>query len=148
MTAIDPTELRVFVYDRILSRGLSPRLAEIATEYGVSAEVARRELASLNIGKTILPDPGSGEIWMAGPFSAMETDYRVESGNGVWWANCAWDALGISMVMKETVRIQTTCGDCGDSITTSCDPNTPPDGAEVVHFLVPARLWYQDIGFT
>lgn len=148
MTAIDPTDLRVFVYDRIVSRGFPPTVAEIASAHRVSPAVAREELGSLNIGKTIVTDSESGEILMAGPFAAAQTDYRVESRSGVWWANCAWDALGISMIINEQVRIHTECRDCGESLEAGCAPDLPPDSDSVVHFLLPADRWYEDIRFT
>jgi hypothetical protein len=31
--------------------------------------------------------PESGEIWMAGPFSAAKTDYQAVAGDRSWWAN-------------------------------------------------------------
>lgn len=145
---IDAAGLRVFVYDQILARGFPPTVAEIAAAHRVSVGVARETLLQLNIGKTILADKESGEIRMAGPFAATETDFRVESGGRVWWANCAWDAFGIGMILKEAVRIFSTCRDCGDALEVGCNPYTPPTDAGVVHFLLPARRWYDDIGFT
>ena len=145
---IDRTALRVFVYDEIATHGIPPSVAAIGDHFKVPPAVARAELASLKIGKTILVHPESGEIWMAGPFSAVETNYRVSAGNRAWWANCAWDMLGIPMVLGHRVLAHTRCVDCGEELTIECDPVKAPAYDAVVHFLVPARHWYDDIGFT
>lgn len=148
MPAIDSVALRVFVYDEILARGKPPSLASIARHFAISPADARHALANLKIGKTILVDPGSGEIWMAGPFAARESPYRVVGDRQSWWANCAWDMFGVGMIANEPVSIDSRCADCGDPMPIRCDPATPPTSEAVVHFLVPARHWYDDIGFT
>lgn len=102
----------------------------------------------LKIGKTVLPQPKTGEIWMAGPFASAESPYRVTGRGTTWWANCAWDMLGIAMIASEPVRIDTHCTDCLSPMTLRADPARAPSLDAVVHFLVPARRWYDDIGFT
>ena len=140
--------LRIFVYDSLVAGGLPPTLATIAMHFGTTQAAARQELAALKIGKTILVHPNTGEIWMAGPFSAAKTDYRAVAGDRSWWANCAWDMLGIPIVLNAPVKVHTKCTDCGTPMTIDCDPSRPPTEKAVVHFLVPARRWYDDIAFT
>jgi hypothetical protein len=144
----DPADLRIFVYDHLVAAGSPPTLTEIAAHFGTTRTVARQELAALKIGKTILVHPESGELWMAGPFSAVKTDYHVVAKGRSWWANCAWDMLGIPMVVNSAVKVHTKCTDCGSAMTIDCDPSLPPTEKAVVHFLVPARHWYEDIAFT
>jgi len=141
-------DLRIFVYERLVANGMPPTLEEIAKNFGTTAALARQELAGLKIGKTILVHPESGEIWMAGPFAAAKTDYQAVAGDRSWWANCAWDMLGIPMVLNAPVQVHTKCTDCGSPMTIDCDPSRAPTETAVVHFLVPARHWYEDIAFT
>lgn len=148
MGRIDPGELRIYVYDRLSARGVPPPVSEIAAHFALSPNDTRRSLTDLKIGKTILVHPVTGEIWMAGPFSAVETSYRVTDGDRQWWANCAWDMFGVGIILNTPVRIDAHCTDCGEPITLECDPERAPNDDAVVHFLVPARHWYQDIGFT
>ena len=146
---MDSTALRVFVYDWLLARGVPPSTSVIASHFDTTVDAARQSLADLKIGKTILTHACSGEIWMAGPFSAVPTPYRVFGSKVAWWANCAWDMLGVASLVREPVRIETHCTDCGDPMTFDVDASrdTMRDDA-LVHFLVPARRWYDDIGFT
>jgi hypothetical protein len=74
----DRVALRQFVYDRILADGTPPASTAIAERFGTTRDAALRALADLKIGKTILVHPVTGEIWMAGPFSAVPTQYVVE----------------------------------------------------------------------
>lgn len=85
---------------------------------------------------------------MAGPFASEESPYRVSGKRTTWYANCAWDMLGIAMIAHEWVSIDATCTDCGEPLRFSADPDSPSPEDFVVHFLVPARRWYDDIGFT
>ncbi|MEO7238488.1 MAG: organomercurial lyase, partial [Gemmatimonadales bacterium] len=41
-------------------------------------------------------DPATRGLWMAMPFSAVPTSFRVTTPSGEWWANCASDALVFS----------------------------------------------------
>jgi hypothetical protein len=135
---VDSTALRIHIYDTLVATGRPPQLS--------SAE--RQQLASLKIGKTLLPHPQTGQVWMAGPFAAQPTQYKV-TGTATWYANCAWDMLGIPVITQERVRIETRCAHCTEPMILDAAPDEPPSlGDAVVHFLVPARKWYDDIGFT
>jgi len=148
---LPPRELRVFIYDHLLAQGLPPSSADIGLHFGVSADAARQALGSLGIGKTALLHPQTGEIWMAGPFASGPSAYRVVGPNAAWWANCAWDMLGVAVIAGEAVRVETACTDCGEPIELEVVPDrgvvtSAPE--MVVHFLLPARRWYDDIGYT
>ena len=147
----DARKLRVHVYDWLLERGVPPTSTELAAELSESPAEVRRALNELGIGKTILIDSATGEIRMAGPFSAGATPYRVIGERVQWFANCGWDMLGVAVLVDEPVRIEASCTDCGAPMTYDVDPRTPErarDLSGVVHFLVPARRWYDDIGYT
>lgn len=147
---IAPVSLRVFVYETLIETGRAPDAAAIGARFGVTADDARQAIRTAGIGKTLLAHPATGDIWMAGPFSATPTSYRVVGRRTSWWANCAWDMLGIPVIVGEAVEIRTTCTDCGAPLRITVDPRTgpDPDAKGIVHFLVPANRWYEDIGFT
>jgi hypothetical protein len=145
---IDAHLLRRFIYDRIAETGRPPLLAEIGARFGVASGQAREAVGSLGIGKTVLPHPATGEIWMAGPFSVAPTPYAVRCGTVTFHANCAWDMLGIPALLGRSAEIAAACTDCGEDMSMTVDPEVGPNVAGVVHFLLPARRWYDDIGFT
>jgi hypothetical protein len=136
---MDSTSLRIHIYDTLVATGRPPQL---------SSE-QRQQAAAMNIGKTLLSHPQTGQVWMAGPFAAEPTQYKV-IGTATWYANCAWDMLGIPVITQERVRIETHCAHCTEPMILEASPDEPPSsfGDAVVHFLLPARKWYEDIGFT
>ena len=146
--SLDPPRLRVFVYDRLIGDGTMPTLADIGAHFGVSSDDARTAVRDARLGKTLLPDQVTGEIWMAGPFAAQPTAYRVRAGDRAWWANCAWDMLGVAALAGAPVAVETQCTDCGDPLPMRLDPRAELHSDLIVHFVVPAHRWYDDIGFT
>lgn len=59
---------------------------------------------------------------MAPPFSAVPTPFAVDTSRHSAYANCAWDALGVPIMLGERARVVTACGCCGEAITLEIDP--------------------------
>ena len=97
MTEISDTQtrIRVFIYTRIAEFGAPPTAERIADGMSLTVDDARAALEALAVNRQVILDPTSREIWMAGPFSAVPTRFRVHGAKASWWANCAWDMLGI-----------------------------------------------------
>src|ERR1043165_8053058 len=145
---IDTNALRRFIYEEIFATGAPPSSGRIATEFGVAAADARASLAAMKIGKTVLPHPKTGEIWMAGPFAAKPTNYRVSRDGKRWFTNCAWDMLGAAALVGYPATVEGSCEDCGDSFSLRIDSREQVMPNWIVHVVVPARQWYDDVGFT
>ena len=145
---LDSASLRRFIYDEILAGGFPPASVRIASHFGVEPKQALNALAALKIGKTALLHADTGEIWMAGPFAAGPTEYSIVSGQKRWWANCAWDMLGVASIVNAPVRLESACTECSEPFVMALDPRGDVSEDWVVHFLLPARRWYDDIGFT
>jgi hypothetical protein len=104
-----------------------------------------RRLAEAHV---LVLEPGSDEVWMAMPFSAKPTAFRVTAGETAWWANCAWDALGIAAATGCDVEIATDCPDCAEPLGLRVEAGALVPAPGIVHFAVPAAHWWDDIGFT
>jgi hypothetical protein len=87
---------------------------------------------------------GGHRVDMAHPFSGTGTSYRSVVGDRSWNANCAWDALAILAIMGDGEA--SAPGPDGDVIWSVEDGKVSPEG--VVHLLVPARRFWDDIQFT
>jgi hypothetical protein len=148
-SGMNATTLRRFIYNTLIDDAKVSSSGDIAEHFGVDRSDALRALRERKIGKTILPDPRTGELWMMGPFAAGETQYSVRAGTRRWFANCAWDMLGVAHLVGAPVDIETQCTDCGAPIALHLEPDAESVGTDLlVHFLLPARRWYNDIGFT
>jgi hypothetical protein len=140
--------LRREIYHRTLQTGLPPTIAELADASGRQPADVREGLHDLAASRIVVLQPGTGELLMAAPFSAVPTPFLVTTARHSSYANCAWDALGIPVMMRTRARVHTACACCGDAIVLDVDPDRPPVGVEIVHFAVPAVRWWQDIVFT
>jgi Alkylmercury lyase len=140
--------VRLSVYGHFVRTGLAPAAEEIARQVSAADSAIRDSLERLAAGHVLVLDPGTRELWMAMPFSAVPTSFRVTAGAQQWWANCAWDALGISAMLRLPAEIYSSCSDCGDSPRIRTTGYQLAEGSGVVHFAIPAASWWDDIGFT
>jgi hypothetical protein len=131
-----------------MDTGLPPNTPVLARETSSSLLEVEKALFRLAEARSLVLTPGSTSIWMAHPFSAVPTAYPVQAGATRYWANCAWDALGIAVLLGEDVSSVTLCPDCGESLILQVTEDGIRPEAAVVHFLVPAREFWEDIGFT
>lgn len=148
----DPPELdwqvRHHVYDVTMQRGYPPTLAEIAAALSLGSAETRAVVQSLATARVLVLQPGSGEILMANPFSAVPTPFLVELDAFSCFGNCIWDALGIPAMLKQDARITTSCADCGLALEVRVVDGQVQGDPSVVHFAVPAHHWWDNIVFS
>ena len=141
--------VRQFIYATIASRGTPPNVAEVAHSLRLQEGIVEAAFRRLHDLHAIFLEAGTGPaaIRMAHPFSAVPTGFRVHSGDIDYWANCAWDALGIPAALKRDAMIAATYTEDGQPA-----PLDVRDGKLVgsgrVHVLRPFRRWYDDMVFT
>ncbi len=148
---MDELDLRIRnrIYSSFVRDGRAETAAETAVGLGIEHDEVEESLRRLHDAHALVLHPGSTEIRMLNPFSAVETPHRVEAGGRSWFANCAWDALGIPAALHADGRIESVCADCGDRVELEVHNGELVCGAELLwHVLVPARRWWDDIGFT
>jgi hypothetical protein len=148
---VDELDLRIrnHAYGSFVRDGLAQTPAEAAAELGLDTGEVEAGYRRLHDAHALVLEPGTANVRMLNPFSAVETTYRVEAGGRSWFANCAWDALGIPAALGEDGRIEATCPDCGEQVELEVrDGRLVGDADLLVHFVVPARCWWDDIAFT
>ena len=139
--------LRGHLYRRIRDTGTVPLRAELAADLAAADTEVDRALRFLADAYVLALDE-HGEVWMAHPFSAVPTPYRVETPVGAYRANCAWDALAIPVLLGTDGRTRTRCPQSGTRFDlTMTRGRAGPRGA-VVRLAVPVRDFWDDIGFT
>jgi hypothetical protein len=115
---------------------------------------------------------------MANPFSGVPTDFKVHADGKTYYANCAWDMLGIPAALhtdavieavctesNETVRLEVKDGqittnhvtlsrDSGEGSlprqteTLRSQRTLPQSDMLLIHFPLPFSHWYDDLVFT
>jgi hypothetical protein len=141
--------IRRHVYASFVADGLAPAARQTAEELGLAELEVADAYRRLHDARALVLHPGTTEIRMLNPFSAVQTQHRVEAGGRSWFANCAWDALGIPAALHADGAIRSECADCGEPLELEVRAGRLVRGAELlVHFVVPARSWWDDIAFT
>jgi hypothetical protein len=142
------SEVRLSVYRHFVRTGGPPAVRNTSDELGAPPAAITASLERLAADHVLVLHPSTRRLWMAMPFSAVPTCFRVRAHGREWWANCAWDALGISAMLEAPAEITTSCPDCGDPPPLRTTGRRISQGSGVVHFAVPAAAWWEDIGFT
>lgn len=141
-------QVRTFIYRTFAETTQPPDMQEVARHFQISRQEAEAVYRELNSLHAFFLEPGTLDIRIANPFSAVPTDFLVEANGKRYWANCGWDALGIPAAMHADAHITTSCAQSGAPIHFSVqDGNLAPTSA-VVHFVVPFSRWYEDMIFT
>jgi len=135
---------RIMSFFRETSR--APSMEALALALGASSRNVSAALHRLAAEHALVLKPGSDTIWMAHPFSAVETDFSVTIGARAWFGNCAWDGLSILAVLGDG-ELRTHSPASGSLLRFGVSAGTV-SGAGLVHFLVPARNFWDDIAFT
>jgi hypothetical protein len=141
-------QVRRSVYEMAIHRGYPPLIAEIAGGLGLSPEKVHAALKRLAEGRALVLQPGTGEILMANPFSAVPTEFLVEVSGFSCYGNCIWDALGIAAMLRQDAHIRTACGDCGLALQLRVVDSRIDGDPSLIHFAVPAHHWWDDIVFN
>ena len=142
-------DVRLFVYERFVAEGRPPSAGDVADGLGLAPADVEASFARLEEGHVLVFAPGTRNIWMANPLSAFPTPFRVETPRvAAHWGTCIWDAFGIAAMLGGTGAGQTSCADCGDPMEVRVLDGMLEPAEGVAHFAVPARHWWDNIGYT
>lgn len=140
--------VRLFVYDYIAEHERPPTYIETAAGLGIAEKQAQAAYEWLGGHHALFLEPGSHAIHMAHPFSGIPTVFRVRANGHAYWANCAWDALGIPAALHADAQIEAQLADSQASVTLTVAADRVHGHDELVHLSVPFRHWYDDLIFT
>ena len=140
-------ELRNLTYRRMTETGRAPTVEELAASAGTAPAEVVAAWRRLHDAHALVLD-GRGAIRMLNPFSAVPTAFRVQTGERAWFANCGWDAFGVGAALGTDSVIDTECADCHEPLRIDVRRGQPDPTDLIWHVLVPARAWWQDIGYT
>jgi Alkylmercury lyase len=131
---VDLVEKRRKIYQQYAATGLPPKLPS-------------EDLVALEADHAVVLGP-DGTIAFANPFATAPAPYRVQTPDAIHHAICAWDALGVLAALGSDGVAEGRCPDCGDPIVLRIREGALDPAEAVVHFLVPAANWHEDLGYT
>jgi len=85
---------------------------------------------------------------MAPPFSGVPTQHAVRVDGLSYFANCAWDALGVPAALHRNGEVRSRCEQSGEPLRLMVSLDGPTPSTWLFHCLVPAAKWWDDIVFT
>ena len=142
-------QVRLGVYRAFAEQGQSPRPGDLAKELDLSEDRVRESLARLDAQHALLLQPDGESVMMAWPFSGIETPFGVRHADGRhWYANCAWDMLGIPAMLGVDALLDGRCAQSGAPMRMAIRDGRPSEFWGVVHFLLPFTQWYKDVEYT
>jgi hypothetical protein len=139
--------VRHAIYSAVVDTARAPEVHEVAQAHGVGDEAVAAAYRALADGHVIVLEPGTLTVRWAPPFSVVPTPFRSSARGSRWYAPCAWDAFGIPAALHRDAEIEARCA--WSDVAMACgvrDGSAYGDG--VVHLLVPAAHFWDDIGYT
>lgn len=141
-------KIRFQIYHFIAELCTFPTPQGIASLLSVSKDEVVESFYRLHTHHMIFLEPGGETIRIANPFSAVPTRYKVKAENKEWWANCAWDSLGIAAALNVDVNIEAVYPDTEEMVEFQVWDGSFDGKNHVVYFGLPFRQWYDDLVFT
>ena len=141
-------DIRAFVYSHFADSTRAPKIEETSAAFSLTVEQAVTAYSELNDRHAFFLSPGTHEILMAYPFSNIETPFVVHANGKTYFANCAWDSLGIPAALHSDADVETACSQSGQPINLQVRNGQVSESDVLVHFLVPFKNWYDDLVFT
>ena len=139
--------VRGAIYASVVERRTAPQPREIAEAIGLAVADVDAAVLRLVDGHVIVLQPDTGVIAWAPPFSLVPTPFRSRVGGVSWFAPCAWDAFGIFAAVRKDGTIEARCAASG--VPLECGVrNGHVFGDAILHLLVPAAHFWDDIFFT
>ena len=141
-------QVKLSVYGHFAETGRRPSPREVAERVGLDVETVIDAYARLRAQRLLVLEDDGSSIRMASPFSGVPTQHVVEAGGIQYFANCAWDALGVPAALHEPATIHSRCEQSGEPFHLDVGLQGPEPSNWLFHCLVPAAKWWDDIVFT
>jgi hypothetical protein len=143
------TNVKLHIYKVIAETTHAPTSTEVAQRLNSSTEEVEAAFQRLYQKRLLVLEPNdNSRIRMAPPFAGVQTPFLVEVGGKSYYANCAWDALGIPAALHSDGDISASDAFTGEAIRLAVRNNSPVPEKCVTHFAVPAAQWWDDIIYT
>jgi len=141
--------VKLTLYRTIAETARIPGSGEVAAAAGLPESAVRAAFVRLHAQRLLVPEPGDPtRIRMAPPFSGIPTAFPVDARGLRYYANCVWDAYGISAALGADAVIPAADGFTGEPLTLQVRDGRPVPQPYVAHFAVPAARWWENILYT
>jgi len=142
-------DVRLHILRELIASGTAPCVADTGAALDVPESDAAAAYDRLAANRVIVLEPGTHDVLMAAPLSAVPTSHIARMADGrSHYGNCVWDALGVIAMLGQDGGVETVCTDCDAPLTLTVRRGALAPTDAVVHFAVPAARWWENIVFT
>jgi hypothetical protein len=142
------SSVKLAVYSHFAETGRRPLHEVVAERVGSDVGSVLSAYQRLRSQRVLVLESDRSSIRMAPPFSGVPTQHVVVAGGVEYFANCAWDALGVPAALHKPATIHSRCEGSGEPLQLNVDLQGPEPSEWLFHSLVPASKWWDDIVFT
>jgi hypothetical protein len=140
--------VRHFVYRHFAETTHPPSVDVTAAHFNISNEEASEYYKELHNRHAFFLKPETLTIRMANPFSGIPTDFKVHAHGKTYFANCAWDMLGIPAALHTDAVIEAKFTESNETVEIKVKDGKVTNGELLVHFPLSFSHWYDDLVFT
>ncbi len=153
-------QIRHFVYNHFADTTYAPSVDVTAAHFDISSEETGEYYKELHNRHAFFLNLKTLTVRMANPFSGIPTDFKVHANSKTYYANCAWDMLGIPAALHTDAVIEAVCTESNETVQLEVKDGIiyalggvpaaeDGDGSNLlVHFPLPFARWYDDLTFT
>lgn len=142
------TRIKLAIYGHFAETGCGPTSGEVAELVGSDVQIVLDAYKRLCAQRVLVLAPDGMLIRMAPPFSGVPTQHVVLVGGKRYFANCAWDALGVPAALQSAGEVHSRCEQSGEPLHLKVGLEGPEPSTWLFHCLVPAAKWWDDIVYT
>jgi hypothetical protein len=142
------TQVKLAAYRHFAETGRRPSPEAISGRVGSDVATVLEAYGRLRAKRMLVLEPDGESIRMASPFSGVATQHVVLVDGRQYFANCAWDALGIIAALQKPGEVHSRCEQSGERFHLHVGLDGPEPSGWLFHSLVPAAKWWDDIIFT
>ena len=142
------TQIKLAIYQHFAETGRRPSPGEVAERAGSDIQSVLEAYPRLRTQRVLVLEPDGSSIRMAPPFSGVPTQHVVEVDGNQYYANCAWDSLGVIAALQQPGEVHSRCAQSGEPLRLAVSSDGPAPSTWLFHCLVPAAKWWDDIVFT
>ncbi|HCR71438.1 MAG TPA: hypothetical protein DIW23_08355 [Anaerolineae bacterium] len=141
-------QVRHFVYQNFAETTHPPSVEETAKHFDITNEETKDLYLELHNRHAFFLDLETLNIRMANPFSGIPTDFKVTANGKTYFANCAWDMLGIPAALHTDAVIEAKFTESNEEVKLEVKNGQITNNQLLVHFPLPFSRWYDDLVFT
>lgn len=140
--------VKLAVYHHFAETAERPSPEQIAERIGAPTGEVLGAYHRLQAQRVLVLEANGVSIRMAPPFSGVPTQHVVTVGSRSYFANCAWDALGVPAALQTPAIVHSRCEQSMEPLHLEVGRLGPASCDWLFHCAVPAAHWWNDIVFT